>query len=269
MTYYYTTPEKVRKFLGLSSSFSASTTVTLEYVENLIRSAEREIERRTGRAWRKKQSGLEYPPDKYIDQDGRYVVHLVHNDVVEITTLQNWDGSSWENWLTAKTEGKGDDYWVEYDNGKIHSNSFGSYDRGVQIQYYYGSPSTLLDGDHAADVTTITVDDTSNFPNEGIIRIEDEEIYYTGTTATELTGCSRGENDTTAATHADDKTVIPVYPEIDELCAKMVAYNLLYSDDRVAIYPEGNTQIRPETKKDALKADIDNTIYYLQSIVVK
>lgn len=269
MTHYYTTPEKVRKFLGVGSSFSASTTPTTEQVENLIRSAQYEIERRTGRSWRKKQSGVEYPPDTYLDRDANYIVHLDHADVTEITTLQNWDGSTWENWLTAKTEGKADDYWVEYDTGKVHSKGFGVYDRGIKVQYYYGAPSTLLDGDHNNSITTFTVISTSNFPNEGVIRINDEEIYYTGITATTFTGCSRGINDTTADAHADTSTIIPVFPEIDTLCAKIVAYNLLYSEDRVAIYPEGNTQIRPETKKDTLKADINNTIYYLQSMLVK
>jgi len=237
MTYYYTTPEKVRKFLGKSSSFSGSTTPTLEQVENLIRAKQWEIERRTGRAWRKKQSGVEYPMDRYTDQNVDDVVHLAHNDVLEITTLENFNGSSWEDWLTNKTEGRADDYWVEYDNGKIHAPiGFGKYDRGLKIQYYYGAPDGTLDGDHNDSIATITVASTDNFPNEGILRIGDEEIYYTGTTSTTFTGCSRGINDTTAASHTNGDKIIPVYPEVDELCVKMVAYDLLYSDDRVAIH---------------------------------
>lgn len=62
------------------------------------------------------------------------------------------------------------------------------------------------DGITAAD-TTITVDATSSFPSQGRIIIESEVISYTGTTSTTFTGCTRGEEETTAATHANDITV--------------------------------------------------------------
>ena len=62
------------------------------------------------------------------------------------------------------------------------------------------------DGITAAD-TTITVDSTSGFQSQGRIVIESEVISYTGKTTTTFTGCSRGEEGTTAATHADDITV--------------------------------------------------------------
>jgi len=49
---------------------------------------------------------------------------------------------------------------------------------------------------------TISVDDTSEFPETGRIRIEDEIIYYTGKTQKTFTGCTRGEKDTEDSAHS-------------------------------------------------------------------
>jgi hypothetical protein len=65
----------------------------------------------------------------------------------------------------------------------------------------------------AAD-TTITVDNTYDFPEQGRIRIEDEEITYTGKTPTTFTGCTRGARGTRAASHADDSVVNNAYKVI-------------------------------------------------------
>lgn len=61
----------------------------------------------------------------------------------------------------------------------------------------YG-PTTPL----SSSATTITVDDTTNFDSSGTILIGDEQITYSGKTATTFTGCTRGANGSTAAEHA-------------------------------------------------------------------
>lgn len=70
----------------------------------------------------------------------------------------------------------------------------------------------LLNG-AVSDVTatTITVDSTANFPEAGRIRIDDEEILYTGKTPTTFTGCTRGARSTRAATHSDNAVVNNAY----------------------------------------------------------
>jgi len=56
--------------------------------------------------------------------------------------------------------------------------------------------------------TTVTVASTASWNNKrGIIKIDSEEISFTGKTATTFTGCTRGANGTTAATHANGATV--------------------------------------------------------------
>jgi len=66
---------------------------------------------------------------------------------------------------------------------------------------------TTLDGDLDATSTTINVDSTAGFPEQGRIRIDDEEILYTGKTATAFTGCTRGARGTEKSSHSDGSTV--------------------------------------------------------------
>lgn len=55
--------------------------------------------------------------------------------------------------------------------------------------------------------TTLTVASSSSFPEQGRVIVDSEVISYTGKTSTTLTGCSRGEEGTTAATHSNGATV--------------------------------------------------------------
>lgn len=57
-------------------------------------------------------------------------------------------------------------------------------------------------------VTTIPVDnEAGTFPTSGLAYIETEQISYTGFAAGNITGVTRGVNDTTAAAHADNVQV--------------------------------------------------------------
>lgn len=56
--------------------------------------------------------------------------------------------------------------------------------------------------------TTITVTSTTNFPTSGVITIDNEKIDYTGVTSTTFTGCTRGQYNTTAASHLVSAAVV-------------------------------------------------------------
>ena len=58
--------------------------------------------------------------------------------------------------------------------------------------------------------TTLTVLDASQFPSSGVVRIDDEYMYYTSKTNTELTVGTRGFNGSTAAKHMKDAVVMDV-----------------------------------------------------------
>lgn len=70
---------------------------------------------------------------------------------------------------------------------------------------YYGS--TSLNGSIGASDTTITVGSTGEFSSIGTLRIDSEDICYTGKTATTFTGATRGCNATTAASHTTGAAV--------------------------------------------------------------
>jgi len=67
--------------------------------------------------------------------------------------------------------------------------------------------TSKLDGAINASVSTITLVSGTDFPSSGTIRIESEEITYTGKSTNDLTGCTRGVNNTTAATHSSATAV--------------------------------------------------------------
>ena len=67
--------------------------------------------------------------------------------------------------------------------------------------------STTLNGSHSSTVTTLTLTSTSDFDSSGTVHIGGEQVTYTGTTGNDITGCTRGANSTTAATHASGTTV--------------------------------------------------------------
>jgi hypothetical protein len=75
----------------------------------------------------------------------------------------------------------------------------------------YDYEDTLLNGALNSSATTITVDSTSGFPEQGRLRIDNEEIFYTGKTVTTFTGCTRGARNTVAASHLNDATVSTLY----------------------------------------------------------
>ncbi len=90
---------------------------------------------------------------------------------------------------------------------------------------------TLLTANITSGATTIGVAATACFPTTGYVTIDNEAIRYTGKTGTTFTGCTRGADGTTAASHtigsAADQYVIAAYHNIikDELIA-MTTYFL-------------------------------------------
>ena len=65
----------------------------------------------------------------------------------------------------------------------------------------------ILDGSINATDTTLTLDDATNFPSSGIVKIDDEFILYSGKSGNDLTGLSRGTESSVADSHDDDAQV--------------------------------------------------------------
>lgn len=72
--------------------------------------------------------------------------------------------------------------------------------------------------------TTITILNASSYPLSGTVVIENEEITYTGLSGNSLTGCVRGVNNTTAATHS-------IYSVVTMKAANHVLFHEIGWDD--------------------------------------
>ena len=86
---------------------------------------------------------------------------------------------------------------------------------GFKLQGF-GQFTTNLSGAINNSTTTIGLDDTRGFASAGMIAIGNENITYTAKStqfgAGNLTGCSRGANSTSAASHADEAEVKSMRP---------------------------------------------------------
>jgi hypothetical protein len=74
------------------------------------------------------------------------------------------------------------------------------------VTWGYSGRSILQHVNGAVDATqtTITVNSTIGFAPTGRIKLDTEQIDYTGTTSTTFTGCTRAAGGTAAATHVDN-----------------------------------------------------------------
>lgn len=86
-----------------------------------------------------------------------------------------------------------------------------------------GMNVTRLAVDHTAAVVTLTVTNTEGFLRSSYVQVGNEKITYTGKTATTLTGCTRGADDTAATSHASGSKIYS--PEADVLNSAL-GYNI-------------------------------------------
>lgn len=75
---------------------------------------------------------------------------LPHNEIISVDKLQIYDGSSYVDWVSTKTEGRDKDYWIDYYRGIIYINTyaFGTYlyrPYNVIVDYTYGAGATATD----------------------------------------------------------------------------------------------------------------------------
>ena len=86
--------------------------------------------------------------------------------------------------------------------------------RGESV-YRSTDASSSVSGTLADAATTVTVTSTTGFSTTGTLLIGSEQITYTGLTTTTFTGCTRGTNSTTAASHSDTTPVNQTWTSID------------------------------------------------------
>jgi len=67
--------------------------------------------------------------------------------------------------------------------------------------------ATTLNGSHSASVTTLTLTSTTDFDASGTVHVGSEQVSYTAVSGNDITGCTRGANNTTAAVHSSGVAV--------------------------------------------------------------
>lgn len=71
--------------------------------------------------------------------------------------------------------------------------------------------TSTLSGALSKVATTITVANTADFPDKGRLKVDNEEIFYTGKTPTAFTGCVRGARGTMAVAHSSGAVINNAY----------------------------------------------------------
>tara|TARA_Y100000310_G_scaffold137733_1_gene136697 strand:+ start:2641 stop:6750 length:4110 start_codon:yes stop_codon:yes gene_type:complete len=125
--------------------------------------------------------------------------HLEEASVLKIELETATDGGTGDVLLESATTSTGQSYIIG-DGWRAYRGTLGFLEARERTTLNEG-------GTLSASDTTITVTDGTIFPSSGTILIDDEQISYTGKSTHNLTGCTRGVNNTTAATHADGSGV--------------------------------------------------------------
>ena len=149
----YTSSSKVAGFMGVAE-FTDSTTPTLDKVIFLINAAEDFVDTTTHHAWRTKTVTEEtYDIDNkpYMYGTGR-AIYLMHRKVKTFSTslgdkIEIWNGSSWEDWGVTHTEGRGSDWWIDYQFGVLYLRlPFAPYiEKSIRLTYRYGEDTVPWD----------------------------------------------------------------------------------------------------------------------------
>ena len=71
---------------------------------------------------------------------------------------------------------------------------------------FLGNGTYSLSSDTTVDQTTVWLD-TTGLPSKGVLLVGTERVKYTGKTAATITGCTRGEGDSAAASHSAGATL--------------------------------------------------------------
>lgn len=149
MAVTYTTAAKVQAELQMEAAFSDATLPTTAQVERFINQFETWIDNQTNHAWRTVSVAEEYHDiiQKYNEFDG--VIKLSHRKITTLASgtdkLEIWNGSEWEEYVANKTEGRGDDYWVDKTNGLIYIHAVSYFDNSARVTYRYGEGSVPFD----------------------------------------------------------------------------------------------------------------------------
>lgn len=196
----YTTPTKVFQMLQFKKDFDHSTTPSDLTVEDIIRRAEDRIDYLTTKSWRANVI------DSELVSYNRYGLFPRYKNFIKIYSIKLWNGSGW----TTMTEGRNNDYFIDYDRGMIYFTrlfllpasygisgryfhyGFGEFAYSCQLNYIYGrdiekdsqfflvedvaTKIAALDILKHHDYSTMVVSGTDKFDLPSKVRFLEEEV---------------------------------------------------------------------------------------------
>lgn len=153
--------------------------------------------------------------------------------------------------VCGANEGYNEIWWMYPSGNSLINDSYVIYNHLERIWYYgtlnrtfwldsplrqypmaaYSIQSSYLSSDISSSATSITLVNGNTYPPAGTIVIESEQITYTGLSGNVLTGCVRGANNTTAASHV-------AYTPVMNLVPNQVMYHEFGNDDQSTPTPQ-------------------------------
>ena len=128
------------------------------------------------------------------------------------------DDKEYQSWVIVKRTINGvTRRYVEYINQFDFDQTDNTNFNFVDSQLAYSGATTTLNTTVNTSVTSIILTSATSFTTTGTVKIDNELITYTGISTNTLTGCTRGTNSTTAATHTAGATVSQVVNSVTGL----------------------------------------------------
>ena len=151
MTKDYTTSNDA--VVQIKSMFSNRTQPSKSDVEIFINEAEDYIDNRTKHGWREKTVTQEYHPIRTpVHTLIGVPVVLNHRKIKTLSTssgdkIEIWNGSTWEDWLTTRSEGRNSDFWMNYTDGILYVRAYYLIhtELACRVTYRYGEVTVPKD----------------------------------------------------------------------------------------------------------------------------
>ena len=132
-------------------------------MEEFINDAEGLIEEECVNAWGTRSiSVVDELYDIFADYQ-EFSFQLRHANIMDFSSptdkMEIWDGANWIDWIADYTEGRGDDFFVDYELGKIYFRNrrpTSGFNR-VKMTYRYNSGSTVPRGVKLATINWVGV----------------------------------------------------------------------------------------------------------------
>lgn len=134
VTVTYCTEDDVRRVMQTDLTFGTGDTPSQDDVRMIIQGAEDEIDKACNRAWREvtitnRFYDLTGITSRNIDFRNGVRINLGYKYIKQITSgsgdkIEVWNGSSYVDYAATKTEGRGNDYWLNYESGILYLREF-------------------------------------------------------------------------------------------------------------------------------------------------